>query len=147
MTLHAGLRFTIADPNTLNAGPAHRGVAIFPPSTANCTVQWAWGESPFGRMYNCTEVQYGYWAFEVFETNAKYGSWPLQVFDIRVTRVYNVNVLNNIYTKVFEGRGSFEIGKNLGGLCGASGICSFQLKNESSPVLIQQLRTACSGDC
>jgi len=146
-TIPAGLGFTIADPNQLNAGPGHRGTVVFPPSTANCTAQWLEGESPYGRARNCTEVLYGHWAFEVVETSTKYGTWPLQNFDILITRVYNVTALGNLYTKVYEGRAHFEVGATLGGLCGASGICSFQLKNETSPVLIRQSRTACLGDC
>jgi hypothetical protein len=147
VSLHAGLAFTIADPNTINAGPAHRGVAVFVPSLANCTAQWLDGESPFGRTQACSEVPYGNWTFEVVATNPRYGSWPLQVFGLRITRLYNVTVIANVYTKVYQGEERFEVGGALGGLCGASGICSFQLKNESSPVLIQQKLTACKGEC
>ena len=147
VSLHAGLAFTISDPNTINAGPARRGVAIFVPSSANCTAQWSYGESPFAQPQVCSEVPYGNWTFEIFPSNPRFGTWPLQVFGLRITRVYNVTVIANVYTKVYRGEERFEVGGALGGICGASGICSFQLKNESSPVLIQQTRVECQGEC
>jgi hypothetical protein len=146
VTLKSGIAFTISDPNTMEAGPAHRGPAIFPPSTANCSGSWTDEVQAYDRLFNCTEVQYGYWSFELRKPVTGYAS-PMTNFDVRIQRVYNVTVMNSVYTKILVAPGHFEVGKNMGGLCGASGVCSFQLKGDSAPSLVMQEVVACSGAC
>lgn len=40
------------------------------------------------------------------------------------------------YKATFEATGHFEVGKNMAGTCGASGVCSWGLKADSKPVKI-----------
>ena len=149
-TLQASLFFTIEDTNRIRAGPGVRGTAMFLESTANCTAKWLMDEGPYHRSHNCTDIEaedWNNWTFEVVETNTNSGSWPLTNFDLIITRTCNVTRGDNVYMKSYEGRAHFEVGATLGGLCSAGGICGFQLKNQSSPVLIEQSRTACLGEC
>ena len=146
INLSSGIAFTISDPNTLEAGPAHRGTAIFPPSTANCSGSWTDEGQAYNKPFSCTEVPYGYWSFEIRKPATGYAS-PMTHFDVRFHRVCNVTVIGSVYSKVFAGQQHFEVGQNMQGLCGASGICSFQLKNESAPVMVTQEMESCSGAC
>ena len=66
--------------------------------------------------------------------------------DIVFTHVDNVTVINQVYTKVFVGQAHFEIGDNMSGVCGASGVCSWGLKPNTT-VAIKQTRTSCQGEC
>lgn len=40
----------------------------------------------------------------------------------------------------FQGTEKFVVGENLSGLCSASGVCAFALKEEKAPVLVKQVR-------
>lgn len=40
------------------------------------------------------------------------------------------------YTATFEATGHFEVGKNMAGTCGGSGVCNWGLKPDSKPVKI-----------
>ncbi|KAJ9132952.1 hypothetical protein NKR19_g9205 [Coniochaeta hoffmannii] len=61
------LNITITDPNTTAAGPAHRGTAVFPPTTAVCNATFVGEAPPWGRALNCSETSYGHWSFEMLE--------------------------------------------------------------------------------
>ena len=145
------INLTITDPNTINAGPAHRGTAIFPPTTANCSTYWdTWSETetPYNKTNACSEVQYGYWTFEMRETSGTSSTYikPTENVDIVFTHVDNVTVIGSVYTKTFVGTAHFELGDNMSGVCGASGVCSWGLKSNTT-VPVKQTMTACQGEC
>jgi len=139
------LNITITDPNTTAAGPAHRGTAVFPPTTAVCNATFVGEAPPWGRALNCSETSYGHWSFEMLEP-AENPSATTN-FDVRFTHVSNVTVIGQVFTKVYVAREHFEVGKNMGGICGASGVCSFGLKEEERPVLVNQTLVSCTGLC
>ncbi|OIW30170.1 hypothetical protein CONLIGDRAFT_576629 [Coniochaeta ligniaria NRRL 30616] len=141
------LNITISDPNTILAGPSPTGPAVFPPSTAICNTSFVGTAPPYNQILNCSEVQYGSWTFEILEANNT--SYPSATtnFDVRFTHVDNVTVIGDVYSQVYAGTGHFEVGKNMAGICGASGVCSWGLKDEERPYLIQQSRVSCTGTC
>jgi hypothetical protein len=144
---YSTVNITITDPNTIQAGPAPNGEAVFPPSTAICNVSFVGDAPPYNRAVNCSGVQYGFWTFEMLE--AKNTSYPSATtnFDVRFTHVDNVTVIGSVYSKVYVGTGHFEVGKNMAGVCGGSGVCSWGLKAEERPSLINQTLVSCTGAC
>lgn len=78
--------------------------------------------------------------------NATYQS-PTEDFDLKFTLVRSLSAPGNVYAKTYVGTGRFRIGQNMGGLCSASGVCTFGLQEEENPVLVEQTRTECSGLC
>lgn len=40
----------------------------------------------------------------------------------------------------YVGTEKFVVGENMSGICGASGVCSFGLKEENTPFLVRQQR-------
>ena len=139
------LNITITDPNTTAAGPAPRGTAIFTPTTAVCNATYVGDAPPWGQSLNCSATSYGYWAFEMLQP-AENPSATTN-FDVRFTHVSNVTVIGKVFTKVYVAREHFEVGKNLAGLCSASGVCSFGLKEDETPYLVNQTLVSCAGLC
>lgn len=70
---HSYLRFSIEDPNTITAAQTPTGQAVFPPTSAECSLQWltnddvAWGvEQPCVTEGNTTN--YSTWTFTINKT-------------------------------------------------------------------------------
>lgn len=140
------VNITITDPNTILAGPSPTGPAAFMPSTAICNTSFVGSAPPYNQVLNCSEVQHDSWTFEMLEANTTYPSATTN-FDVRFTRVNNITVVGSIYSQVYVGTGHFEVGKNMAGLCGASGVCSWGLKEDERPYLVHQTRISCTGEC
>lgn len=141
------LNLTITDPNTLPAAHTPTGTAVFPPSTAICNTSWVSGNEPYNQVLNCTAIDYGYWTFEILEANTTDYHSGTQNFDVKITLVDSVRVPGEDAKQVFTGRAHFEVGQNMKGLCAASGFCSWGLKEELSPWLVNQKRESCTGIC
>lgn len=65
------------------------------------------------------------------------GSFSSTNFNLKFTHVADVQYLGSQYTASFEGEGHFELGKQLAGVCGGSGVCSWSLKADQKPVLVK----------
>ncbi|KAI1401487.1 hypothetical protein F4819DRAFT_458009 [Hypoxylon fuscum] len=130
--------------------------ASFESSDANCTAEWVWAsEVPYNHTYECTtttavapsQSSSSTWTIEILEvTNSNYFS-PTENFDVKFTLTSNVTVDGNEYYKVLVGTQHFEVGKNMRGTCGGSGLCSWALRDENNPVLVQPTIVACEGTC
>jgi hypothetical protein len=57
-------------------------------------------------------------------------------FVLKFTHVVDVLYQGSEYTVSYEAQGHFEIGDDLAGVCGGSGVCNWGLKEGSSPVKI-----------
>ncbi|OTB03943.1 hypothetical protein M426DRAFT_59555 [Hypoxylon sp. CI-4A] len=125
---------TIENPNSILAAP---GVS-FDATLANCTVEWTFygGDEPYGHVSDSTSDSTSKWTIEVLEANSTSPS-PTENMDIRFTLTMNVTVNGSEYHEVLAGTQHFEVGGNMEGTCGGSGVCSWNLKEESNPVLIQ----------
>ncbi|KAI1091995.1 hypothetical protein F5B19DRAFT_242483 [Rostrohypoxylon terebratum] len=145
----AYLYANITNPNSIPAGP---GVE-FDASSANCTADWTYiEEEPYNITYTCdtTETQpssssssISTWTIEVLEADNIAPS-PTTNFDVKFTLTTKLTVDGEEYSKTMTGRQHFQVGDNLSGACGASGVCSWSLKGE---VLIQPTIVACQGTC
>jgi hypothetical protein len=144
-SLKSVVNITITDPNTIKAGSSPTGTVVFTPSTTICNVSFVPSALPYNQPFNCSETAFGYWTFEMLEADDMPD--PTTNFDVRFTHVDSVWVVASNYTQVYVGTGHFEVGKNMGGLCSASGICAWNLKEESTPYLVNQTRTYCTGAC
>ncbi|KAB5545758.1 hypothetical protein GE09DRAFT_218451 [Coniochaeta sp. 2T2.1] len=140
------VNITITDPNDIAAGPS--GMATFPPSTAICNASFVGSDPPYNKVIDCSETEYGSWTFEMLESSNTSG-WQSATtnFDVRFTRVNNVTVVGEVFSKVYVGRAHFEVGANMRGVCGASGVCSWGLKEEERPYLVNQTLVSCTGVC
>ncbi|TPX10342.1 uncharacterized protein E0L32_008747 [Thyridium curvatum] len=146
-SLRSYLSIIIADPNIIDGVGSKSGPINFQPSIAQCNVSWYAqdGEQPYDQSRNCT-LETGYpakWSFVVVPPNREYGAMSggaLTNFSVQFTLVDEIITPVNSVRKVYVGEGHFEVGENMEGLCGASGICAFSLRNESAPVLIEQTR-------
>ncbi|KAK3402365.1 hypothetical protein B0T20DRAFT_404181 [Sordaria brevicollis] len=111
-------------------------------TTAKCTVEWneAAGESPFEKVQACSEVEEGYFMFEVVKPEAeaeadgsaveavKGDEMPLSKFNVKFTRLA-------VGGKTYLGLAEFEAEKNLASNCG-SGTCDAVLKEEYIPLVV-----------
>ena len=110
---------TISDPNDHPVVPT------------NCTAKWTFEEPPYNRIERCTEVPGAEWSFEMVKSESEQAS-PTMDFVLRFTLVRE--------HETYLGVAKFVIGDNMRGLCSASGVCSFGLKEEMTPFLVNQAR-------
>jgi hypothetical protein len=61
-------------------------------------------------------------------------------FGLRFTHVVDLLYQGSEYTASYEAEGHFEVGDNLAGVCGGSGVCSWGLKEGSNPVEVVPTR-------
>lgn len=115
------INITISDPNDA------------PVSPAICVGKWTFEEPPYGVVNNCSDVPGGRWTFAMLQSDNPAGGSPTTDFKLRFD-------LKKKGTKEFVGTESFAVGENMSGLCSASGVCSFGLKDTATPVLVKQER-------
>lgn len=113
------INITISDPNEVINSPAI------------CSGKWTFEEPPYGIVNTCSEVPGGKWTFVMLQSE---GSSPSPTMDFKLRFEQNKNGIS------FQGMENFVIGENLSGLCSASGVCAFALKEEKTPVLVKQVR-------
>ncbi|XXH05907.1 NAD(P)H-dependent D-xylose reductase (XR) [Hypoxylon texense] len=149
----------ITNPSPIPAGP---GAAPFAASSANCSVDWAFGTAqPYGGVHECTTVptaaaedrspasaSSSKWTIEILETDPSLYA-PTEKLDVRftLTLTSSLTVDGSAYSKVLVATQHFEVGDNMRGICGGSGVCAWDLKEELIPLLIQPTIVACEGTC
>ena len=122
------LAVEIRDPNS------YSGLTTAPNMT-QCIAKFPYCDPPFRKPFNCTEVSHGSWSFTFYPTQANVDTkyWnPGQDFTISLRLALRERGV------WFDGKASFSVGGNMRGLCSAGGICSFSLKEELAPVLVNQ---------
>lgn len=104
--------------------------------TSTCTTEWneAAGESPYEKVQACSEVEEGYFMFEVVkpgtsENDTTVESDEMSSFNVKVTRL-------GADGKTYLGLAEFEAEKNLASNCGGSGTCDAVLKEEYNPLVV-----------
>ena len=128
---YSTLNATIQDPNTIPVAQTPTGQAAFPPSSASCSAQWI-TSPPWGEPIACSSnSEFSSWSFTINQ-----GTSGTTNFTLEFKLIDDVIVLGTRYTKTFAGGDHFEVGTNLGGSCGGSGVCSWGLN--SSPYKIKQ---------
>jgi hypothetical protein len=65
------------------------------------------------------------------------GTYSSEDFTLKFTHVVDFINQGNEYTGKYEAQGSFKVGDNMRGVCGASGVCSWGLKDENKPFAIK----------
>jgi hypothetical protein len=168
------VNITITDPDTpfshlLPSDPQTPSVEplAFHPSTAICNVSFVGNDPPYNRVINCTETGPetaavgnplgSIWTFEMVKvdnTTAESYPSPTTNFDVVFTHVSYLDVGvpggdrgSKQYSRVYVGKAHFEVGENMAGVCGASGVCSWGLKAEERPYLVEQRLLFCNGGC
>ncbi|KAF1917047.1 cell death in tomato 1 [Ampelomyces quisqualis] len=127
----------ITDPNEINLGEAESdGKPVTVPAGSkgvNCIAKYFTKnrESPLGRTWPCDSIEGGYWTMEVLAGSL--GSYSPNNFKLKFRHVADLIYQGAQYTTSFEAEGSFEVGKNLKGTCGGSGVCSWGLPEGQRP--------------
>ncbi|KAH6612256.1 hypothetical protein B0J18DRAFT_470373 [Chaetomium sp. MPI-SDFR-AT-0129] len=141
---YSHLFFTIADPNTITLGTTHFGDAGFPPSAVNCSVWWmSFGDDPRDTgVENACDAMLpgvrGKWTFTVVEGRDPTRGVTTDV-GLRIGLEEAVSLETGGAVSVrFEGEVVLSVGEEMAGTCGGSGVCSWGLKGELVPVLVQQ---------
>lgn len=123
----SSISLTITEPGTGLSGPD---------MTADCTTEWneTAGESPFDKVQACSEVEEGYFMFEVVkadgnDTVENAGDDPMSSFNLKFTRL-------GADGKTYLGLAEFAAEKNLAGGCGGNGGCDAVLKEEYNPLVV-----------
>ncbi|KAK7183896.1 hypothetical protein PSPO01_09918 [Paraphaeosphaeria sporulosa] len=137
---HSTLNITITDPNTIPAGQSPTGQAVFPPTSANCSLQYLTNEDvPWGVEQSCTTDDntkaYSTWIFTINKP-AEGAAYASENFDLSFKLVDYVHLPGQEVTKTFTGGDHFEVGDNMSGQCGGSGVCNWNLND--TPYDIQQ---------
>ncbi|KAH8708641.1 hypothetical protein GQ44DRAFT_690748 [Phaeosphaeriaceae sp. PMI808] len=129
---------SVTDPNEINLGPAQSdGSPVIAPAGSqglNCQAKYLSGESPLGRSWPCDPTEKGYWTMQVL--NGPNGQYSSTNFNLKFKHVADVLYQGGRYTASYQAEGHFEVGDNMQGTCGGSGVCSWGLKADKKPVLI-----------
>ncbi|KAK0710141.1 hypothetical protein B0T26DRAFT_755252 [Lasiosphaeria miniovina] len=143
------INLTIADRNTY-AATAPPPDASAPGIAATCFVQWPYAGDAYGREVNCTTTTTTTtplssspppeWTLTMLPTPGSAYASPLNDFMLRLTLTLKFAGAEDKY----EGSARFALGpgQNLQGICSASGVCAFALRDEAVPVLVLQTRVA-----
>ncbi|KAI0379110.1 hypothetical protein F5Y04DRAFT_283196 [Hypomontagnella monticulosa] len=130
------------------SNPAN-GDTMFGPSRANCTAEWTWLEDePYGQIFPCdtaqneTSTTVAKWTMEIIEVANSTQFSPTENFDVKFTLTQTIKEdsesRGEATSKTYEGTEHFELGVNMRGSCGGSGVCSWSLDQEKIPILIHQ---------
>ncbi|KAK3315898.1 hypothetical protein B0H66DRAFT_480333 [Apodospora peruviana] len=140
------INVTITDPNDYSNPPPLNlaaGLAVNKSTTtADCGFKWQYDNfaSAYDHVEHCTAVSEGSWTFEMLEaSNSSYPS-PLTDFVLRFKRSVPRASRRVRGPLSWVGDARFVVGDNMRGLCSASGVCSFGLKEENTPFYINQTR-------
>lgn len=130
LTCH-DLRNTIAveirDPNR------YLGLNSSGSDLTQCITKFPYCSPPYNTRFSCTDIPYGNWTFTVSPgENADPAYWsPGQNFTL------GLQLLLKERGVFFAAQPRFAVGDNLRGMCSAGGACSFGLKEEMVPLLVQ----------
>lgn len=141
---HSTLNFTIADPNT--------------PTSASCSLQYLTASDvPFGIEQPCTThdstKDQSTWTFKIIKSE---GASPYVTENFSLT--IQVSIMNFLFslasqsnprqlvnqlpgqnaTETFVGGDHFEVGDNMSGQCGGSGVCNWSL--DDTPYEVKQTK-------
>lgn len=132
----------LTDPNELELGTSDADNSTVTVPAGNqaikCQAKWLTGENPFGRSWPCDPSGDGYWTIKVVQTE----NFGVGNFTLAITRVAEKLYLGSRYRKAYEAQAHFEVGDNMSGSCGGSGVCSWGLKSELIPYPVQQHEVA-----
>ncbi|KAI2637646.1 hypothetical protein GGS26DRAFT_419417 [Hypomontagnella submonticulosa] len=134
-------RATITNPGSNPAGEE----SSFGPSSANCTAQWDWftPDEPYGQVFECeteenaTSTTVAKWTMEIVEAVNSTQPIPTEDFDVKFTLTQTLTEEGEEVSKTYLGTQHFELAVNMRGTCGGSGVCSWSLMEEKTPVLVQ----------
>ncbi|KAI1332466.1 hypothetical protein F5Y16DRAFT_394537 [Xylariaceae sp. FL0255] len=171
----SGLFLNITNPQQIAAAPAPYasggGYIVFDASSALCELHWKTGEpsslyrhlirntentaplidsvTPYGYSSNsCTVAdQSAHWEVTLNEVHEDLSSPSDHYMSFSFELVLNETFFGSIAYKRMFGGIVFDTSTNLQGGCGANGLCQFELKNGTSPVLLQPTLEDCMQAC
>ncbi|KAI0805879.1 hypothetical protein GGR55DRAFT_260268 [Xylaria sp. FL0064] len=120
-----------------------------PSSVTYCQIVWDYPDVPYNQILDCEVLGASNstawaWTVELLEATDD-GPYPTTNFDLRWRAATPLTDSTDEDFQIRTGVGQFEVGKNMQGLCAASGFCSWALKTESIPVPIEVESISCHG--
>ncbi|KAI8627133.1 hypothetical protein F5Y19DRAFT_465929 [Xylariaceae sp. FL1651] len=152
----SGLVLTITNPKMIAAVPAPHasggGYVVFLNSTAHCELHWtADAATPYGHSSNSCVVADDYshprWSVTLNEVHEDLPEPGDHYLSVTFELVHNATIYATEGYKRMVGATTFQTGANLQGQCGPDGLCEFELKNGSAPVLLQPTLQECKSEC
>ncbi|KAI0968126.1 hypothetical protein F4678DRAFT_203333 [Xylaria arbuscula] len=155
----SGLLLTISNVQQLPAVPAPiasgGGYVAFQTSTAQCELHWKADDlTPYGYSTNsCTtnpvanDYSNSKWQMTLRELHTDLDGPGDYYFSLEFQLSVNGTIYATNGYKIITGSASFDASTNLEGECGDDGLCKYQLRNDSSPVLLQPTLQECKSTC
>ncbi|KAI1371363.1 hypothetical protein F4677DRAFT_313675 [Hypoxylon crocopeplum] len=147
------LELTIANPSWIPAGPAPHasggGYVVFQNSTASCVLHWKEdAETPYGNLKGTcdspqTDATRSEWNITINQIHDE----PAHYMDLSFSLAYHMYVYGTDMYKMMSGFLHVQLGENLDGGCDEDGLCSYSLKNGSTPLLVQPTLQECRSAC
>ncbi|KAI3321851.1 hypothetical protein HD806DRAFT_502121 [Xylariaceae sp. AK1471] len=139
------IHVNISNPDPTQSDPA----PSTPPGNVYCQAIWVYPDVPYNKIVECdivdsTTPTTWVWTLEPLEAGDE-SPWPTTNFDLRWRAASTSAYPTEEGIQIWTGVGQFEVGKNMKGLCAASGFCVWELKPESNPVLIDVSSVSCQG--
>ncbi|KAF2850926.1 hypothetical protein T440DRAFT_507634 [Plenodomus tracheiphilus IPT5] len=154
----ASIKASITNPNAINLGNAstdgHPIVVAAGSQGLNCQATYFTDppvpENPLNRTFPCDPIENGYWTMRILPNPASSNtpppssdsaSPPTQIFSSSSLRLHFTHTTTlvyqgTLYTATYEAEGGFEVGRELSGMCGASGVCRWGLAGGLAPVRV-----------
>ncbi|KAI1429731.1 hypothetical protein F5Y12DRAFT_333670 [Xylaria sp. FL1777] len=158
----SGLFLTISNVQQLPAVPAPHasggGYVVFQKSTAQCELHWkADALTPYGHSTNscvadavADDYSHAQWQMTLLELHTDLSAPGDYYFSLNFQLSYNGTIYATQGYKLMTGSASFRASTNLQGQCADDddgGLCEYQLRNDSSPVLLQPTLQECKSAC
>ncbi|KAI0878668.1 hypothetical protein GGS24DRAFT_369826 [Hypoxylon argillaceum] len=153
----SSLVLTISSPQAIPAVLAPHasggGYVVFSATTARCELHWAADAlTPYGFSSNsCVPDAQDYsnarWAITLNELHTDLAGPGDYYFGVSLSLSYNATIYATQGYKLMTGGASFRASTNLEGQCGDDGLCEYNLRNDSSPVLLQPTLQECKSAC
>ncbi|KAF2964479.1 hypothetical protein GQX73_g9091 [Xylaria multiplex] len=155
----SGLLLTISNVQSIPAVPAPHGsgggYAAFKTSTAQCELHWkADALTPYGYSTNScisdahpNDYSNAQWQVTLNELHTDLSSPGDYYFSVSFQLSYNATIYATQGYKRMTGSTNFRASTNLEGQCGDDGLCEYNLRNTSSPALLQPTLVECKSAC
>jgi hypothetical protein len=139
------LHVNISNPDPTQSDPAPSTL----PGKVYCQTTWVYPDVPYNKIIECDIVESTtpapwVWTLEPLEAGDEYPSTTTN-FDLRWRAASTSTNPTDTGVQIWTGVGQFKVGKDMKGLCAASGYCQWELKPESTPVLIDVSSVTCQG--
>jgi hypothetical protein len=155
----SGLVLTITNPKMIAATRAPHGsgggYVTFLNTTARCELHWKADDlTPYGYSSNScvpdlelSSYSYPQWTLTLQELHVDLDGPGDYFLDLGFELVHNSTIYGGQAYKRMNSGVIFQSGTNLQGQCAEDGLCKYEIKDGSAPVLLQPVLNECKSAC